>query len=137
MADSLASLGLSTAEQSLSPRPGIDFVGRGVTNPAHAMLNMLNEFYGGRGLSPKQMEQQQAMVAPLYRHAMEQHPEARGQPRERAAYGAVDKRSLAEDMNQAKVRYDIWLKNQTGQELTPQDRVTQGFVDFRNPNSLF
>ncbi len=40
---------------------------------------------------------------------------------------------MADDSVQ--IKFDNWKKANIGQELTPQDRVTQSFVDLRNPNS--
>jgi hypothetical protein len=139
MAESALARALAAQQEqpNFPPRMGIDVNGRGLTNPLMAALNMANEMSGGRGLSPAQMDQNQAMRGPLYSLGMREHPEFIGQPREPSTYGAADRRSLAEDLNQASIRYEIWKKQNLGQELTPQDRVTQGFVDVRNPNSLF
>lgn len=118
-------------------RMGIDVSGKGITNPLVALLQMID----GHGLTGEQMDRNQAMFGPLYGKALREHPEildekiqGRGnfQPQ---PYGENDRRMLNEDLNSVQIKYNNWRKGQTGQELTPQDRVTQSFVDLRNPNS--
>ena len=118
------------------PRLGIDIVGRGITNPAIAAVQLLNEIVGGRGLTSEQLDRYRAMHGPLYLSAIRENPEFVGRPKEPQVYGIADRRSTAEDLNSVKVIYDNWRKQQMGEELTPQERVMQGFVDVRNPNML-
>lgn len=127
------------------PRMGVDVHGRGITNPIHAILQLID----GRGLSSAQLDRNAAMFSPLYRSALEEHPEILDNkikdmmkpgyaPPQPPKYNENDRRMLAEDFSSVKIKWDNWLKtNYWGEELTPQERIVQSFVDVRNPNSMF
>ena len=126
--------------QEYPPRLGVDVVGRGVTSAPLALLQLLD----GHGLSPAQLDRNAEMRGPLYSSALREHPwilDAKMSPgyaaQSQPAYNQTDRRMLAEDLNSVKIKYDNWRKQQTGQELSPQERIMQGFVDVRNPNSWF
>lgn len=128
----------SNTDASYPPRIGIDVVGPGITSAPTALLQMID----GDGLSPQQLDRNQAMYGPLYGKALAEHPEIMTQKSAPGyvapptpAYNQTDRRMLAEDLNSVKIKYDNWRKAQLGQELTPQERVTQSFIDVRNPNS--
>jgi hypothetical protein len=123
---------------SFPPRIGVDVSGRGITSPIIAALSLAD----GHGLSPAQMDRNQAMQGPLYSLALREYPEILAQKMSQSLppsipYSQTDRRMLAEDLNATQIKFDNWKKANIGQELTPQDRITQGFVDVRNPNSWF
>jgi hypothetical protein len=127
------------AKNEFEPRIGIDIVGRGVTSAPTAILQMLD----GHGKSPAQLDRDAAMRGPLYSMFLREHPEhlekiAKGEVTRSAwRWNETDRRMLAEDLNSVKIKYDNWRKRKTGQELTTQERITEGFIDVRNPNSWF
>jgi hypothetical protein len=131
---------LDVPQESYPPRWGVDITGRGVTSAPLALLQLLD----GHGLSPAQMDRNAAMHGPLYSSALREHPwilDAKMAPGyvapPRPVYNQTDRRMLAEDLNSVKIKFDNWQKQNLGQELTPQERVTQSFIDVRNPNSWF
>jgi hypothetical protein len=95
------------------------------------------QMFDPRGLSPDQLDRNAAMQRPLLSRAFNEYPGLSG--RERPPYDTIpaERNSLMEDLNSVMIKYGMWRKEQTGQELSPQDRVTQGFLDVRNPNSWF
>jgi hypothetical protein len=103
----------------------------GLSTPAWAALMQM---FDPKGLSPAQLDRNAAMRGPLLREGFQRQPEALGQERLPARPGAA---SPQEDLNSVLIKYNNWRKQQTGQELTPQERVTQGFIDVRNPNSWY
>jgi hypothetical protein len=92
------------------------------------------------GLSPEQLDRNRAMRGALYHHAYKEHPELIDQPSpksNKAGAKVAAASSIAEDLNSVLIKYANWRKTGLGEPLTPQERVTQGFIDVRNPNSWF
>jgi hypothetical protein len=96
-----------------------------------AMLQMLDPM----GFSPAQLDRNDAMRGPLRQSALNQRPELLGQTASSPMRPGLH--SQAEDLNSVMLKYGNWRKQQVGEPLTPQERVTQGFIDVRNPNSWF
>lgn len=125
-------------QQAFPPRMGIDIVGPGITSAPLAMLQMID----GHGQTGEQIDRYGAMFGPLYSKALRENPEILAQRTApdyvrppTPAYNQTDRRMLSEDLNSVKIKFDNWRKAQVGQALTPQERVTQAFIDVRNPNS--
>lgn len=93
----------------------------------------LMQMFDPKGLSPAQLDRNAAMHSPLLIHAYNEHPELAGLSKEPAREGAASGR---EDINSVLIKYNNRRKQAVG-DLTPQERVTQGFLDVRNPNSWF
>ncbi len=132
MSDSLASLMGSAAEPDFKTdyiRP--ELLG-GFGTPALAALLQL---FDPKGLSPSELDRNAAMRVPLLSHAYKQYPETAGMRTTSPTRQGAN--SLPEDLNSVMIKYNNWRKQGVGQELTPQERVTQGFLDVRNPNSRF
>jgi hypothetical protein len=79
------------------------------------------------------------MKGPLYRKAAEIRQETGIKADHSSGEGnsVAERNSLDEDLNSVMIKYGNWRKKQTGQELTPQEKITQDFIDFRNPNSRY
>ena len=79
------------------------------------------------------------MKGPLYRKAAEIRQETGIKADHSSGEGnsVAERNSLDEDLNSVMIKYGNWWKKQTGQELTPQEKITQDFIDFRNPNSRY
>lgn len=108
-------------------RPGL--VG-GLGTPVLAALLQMFDY---RGLTPDQINRNSAMRGPLYKRGLES---LIGVPT-RDAGPPVNRDSIAEDANSVMLKYNNWRKQNAGIELSPQERITQGFLDVRNPNSRF
>lgn len=104
------------------------------TNSIAALGQMIDPL----GLTPKQMNQNNDMRPALLQYAIRSNPALASLPSAENPGAAIAQRnSLGEDLNSVRIKFSNWLNAQRGQELSPQDRVTQGFIDVRNPNSWF
>lgn len=124
--------------QSTFQREYVPPIRGGFGTPAIAALLQMTD---PMGLSPDQMNQNAGMRGPLYKTGQQRMADLlmppQPQPNADAGQNIARRNSLDEDLNSVMIKYDNWRKAQTGQELTPQERVTQGFIDQRNPNSRF
>ena len=126
-------------ESSYAPRLGIDIAGRGVTSAPIAILQLID----GHGQTGEQIDRYEKMRRPLYEKFLRENPDIAEKlmsgeikrPKDYSTYNQTDRRMLSEDLNSVQIKFNNWKKANIGQELTPQERVTQSFVDVRNPNS--
>lgn len=104
----------------------------GLNTPAIAALLQMTDPIG---LSPGQLDRNAAMRPGLFGLASAMSGGQTAVPN--LPDPASMRRWNAEDLNSVMIKYNNWRKQNFGQELTPQERVTQGFIDVRNPNSRF
>lgn len=105
----------------------------GFGTPSVAALLQMTE---PMGLSGEQLDRNAAMRGPILRSVLNAHPELMGHLGS-GGPALPGSSSQREDMNSVMLKYQNWRAQQNGLELSPQQRVTQGFLDVRNPNSRF